>query len=133
MLVVGFSVDYSAHIAHAFVHAEGTGEERATEALASIGRSVLCGGFSTWLAVALLPLSGSYFFRIVLFRSISFAVSKPLIADFMTQRSRWVLRLRAKPCWESGTAGSSPGGSPDTPWAGSMRCGHGLCHAGKAL
>ena len=35
----------------------------------------------------LLPLSGSYFFRIVLFRSISFAVSKPL-ADFMTQRSR---------------------------------------------
>ena len=78
MLVVGFSVDYSAHIAHAFVHAEGTGEERATEALATIGRSVLCGGFSTWLAVALLPLSGSYFFRIVLFRSISFAVSKPL-------------------------------------------------------
>ena len=87
MLVVGFSVDYSAHIAHAFVHAEGTGDERATEALASIGRSVLCGGFSTWLAVALLPLSGSYFFRVALFRSISFAVSKPL-ADFMTQRSR---------------------------------------------
>ena len=77
--MVGFSVDYSAHIAHAFVHAEGTGEERATEALSTIGRSVLCGGFSTWLAVALLPLSGSYFFEVVLFRSISFAVSEPSI------------------------------------------------------
>lgn len=74
VLVVGFSVDYSAHIAHSFVNAQGTGRERATKALDSIGRSVLCGGFSTWLAVALLPISDGYFFSVVLFRSISYAV-----------------------------------------------------------
>eukprot|EP00035_Acanthoeca_spectabilis_P006737 m.128708 g.128708 ORF g.128708 m.128708 type:complete len:889 (+) comp13634_c0_seq2:238-2904(+) len=75
VLAIGFSVDYSAHIAHAFLHSRGaTGDDKARDALGMIGKSVLCGGFSTWLAVALLPLSTSYLFRQVLFWSITFTV-----------------------------------------------------------
>ena len=51
-----------------------TRQERAKDALATIGRPVLCGGFTTWLAVALLPFSRAYFFKTVLFRSISYTV-----------------------------------------------------------
>lgn len=75
VLAIGFSVDYSAHIAHAFIHSTSvSGDECARDALAAIGKSVLCGGFSTWLAVMLLPLSHSYLFAKVLFWSITFTV-----------------------------------------------------------
>lgn len=75
VLAVGFSVDYSAHIAHAFLHSNGTsGDERARDALSSIGKSVVCGGFSTWLAVVLLPFSNSYLFERVIFWSMTFTV-----------------------------------------------------------
>jgi multidrug efflux pump subunit AcrB len=75
VLAVGFSVDYSAHIAHAFIHSDGvTGDDRARDALAKIGKSVICGGFSTWLAVVLLPFSNSYLFKEVIFWSMTFTV-----------------------------------------------------------
>lgn len=75
MLAIGFSVDYSAHIAHAYVHSTAaTSNDRVRHALKVIGRSVACGGFSTWLSVCLLPASVGYFFKIVLFRSLSFTV-----------------------------------------------------------
>ena len=47
VLAIGFSVDYSAHIAHAYVHYEGGGDgnARVRHAYKAIGRSVLCGGF----------------------------------------------------------------------------------------
>lgn len=53
-LAVGLAVDFCAHVAKAFTHASGTGDERAAEALRVIGRSVFNGGVSTFLAV--LPL-----------------------------------------------------------------------------
>lgn len=74
VLSIGFSVDYSAHIAHSYLQAKGTREARARKALATIGRSVVAGGFTTWLSVALLKATDSYFFYRVLFNSISFVV-----------------------------------------------------------
>ena len=45
VMAIGFSVDYSAHIAHAFVNSqEETPEERAVHALETLGASVLMGG-----------------------------------------------------------------------------------------
>jgi len=74
VLSIGFSVDYSAHIAHSYLQSKGTRQERARKALAVIGRSVVAGGFTTWLSVALLKATDSYFFYRVLFNSISFVV-----------------------------------------------------------
>ena len=45
VMAIGFSVDYSAHIAHAFVtSSEGTPERRVVAALKSLGASVFLGG-----------------------------------------------------------------------------------------
>lgn len=77
ILAVGFSADYSVHVAHAFLaSAEPTAEGRGRAALAGVGRSVLCGGFSTFLAVSFLPISSSYLFRVALFQSVALTVSR---------------------------------------------------------
>ena len=77
ILAVGFSADYSVHITHAFLDSrESTSEGRARAA--SMGRSVLCGGFSTFLAVAFLPISSSYLFRVALFQSVALTVRRSL-------------------------------------------------------
>jgi len=67
VLAVGLSVDYSAHVGHAFMTKQGTNEERVIAALGDIGAAVLNGALSTFLAVVLLSQSESYVFR-VLFR-----------------------------------------------------------------
>jgi predicted RND superfamily exporter protein len=64
VLAVGLAVDYSAHIAHSFLVAKGSGMERATEAVDHIGSSVFNGAFSTFLAVLPLGLSKSYVFQV---------------------------------------------------------------------
>ena len=43
VLAVGLSVDYSAHVAHAFVVAKGTRQQRADAALAEMGTAVVHG------------------------------------------------------------------------------------------
>jgi len=53
VLSVGFAIDYSAHVAHAFAHAQGTRDERALIALEQMGNAVLCGGMTT--VVGFLP------------------------------------------------------------------------------
>ncbi|KAL7532461.1 hypothetical protein ACHAXR_004644 [Thalassiosira sp. AJA248-18] len=64
VLAVGLSIDYSAHIGHCFMVKGGDNrDERATEALADIGSSVLNGALSTFLAVAVLLFSKSYVFK----------------------------------------------------------------------
>lgn len=65
VLAVGLSVDYSAHIGHCFMTKVGSGEERATEALADIGAAVLSGATSTFLAVVVLLFSSSYVFSVL--------------------------------------------------------------------
>ena len=64
VLAVGLSIDYSAHVGHCFMVKGGNSkDDRATEALADIGSSVLNGALSTFLAVAVLLFSTSYVFK----------------------------------------------------------------------
>ncbi|XP_046844152.1 patched domain-containing protein 3-like isoform X2 [Xenia sp. Carnegie-2017] len=59
---VGLSVDYASHVGHAYLMQTGNSKERATKALQYIGPAVWNGGFSTFLAIVLLPSSESYIF-----------------------------------------------------------------------
>merc|ERR1711881_253039 len=64
LISVGLAVDYSAHIAHMFVSASGSGPQRAEEALMRIGPWVFNAITSTMLAVAVLATSNSFIFRV---------------------------------------------------------------------
>ena len=65
VLAIGLAVDYSAHVAHAFMQTPGTRQERVDKALEEMGTAVIHGAFSTFLAVVVLSVSKSYIFRIV--------------------------------------------------------------------
>jgi predicted RND superfamily exporter protein len=68
ILSVGFSVDYSAHIAEGFMLARGKGLDcgKAVEnAVSEMGVSVMNGGISTLLAVLMLSISKSEGFRVL--------------------------------------------------------------------
>lgn len=66
VLSVGLSVDYSAHVGHSFMVKTGeTRNERVLEGLADVGSAVFAGGFSTFLAVAVLLFSDSYVFYVL--------------------------------------------------------------------
>ena len=71
LLVVslGLSVDYSVHIAHAYLEEHGSANERLVSAMRNVGAAVFNGGLSTWLAVLVMAGSQSYIF-IVFFRSL---------------------------------------------------------------
>ena len=76
VLAVGLSVDYSAHVGHAFMVKGGNNRDRrVTETLADIGAAVLCGATSTFLAVAVLLGSSSYVFNVL---STQFALTVAL-------------------------------------------------------
>lgn len=63
-LAVGLSVDYAAHVAHAFLNSHG--EDRSSRALIAvrhIGAAVLYGAGSTLLAQSLMAFSESYVFQ----------------------------------------------------------------------
>merc|ERR1711920_656640 len=62
IISVGLCVDYSAHIAHAFLKEKGTRRQRSILAVQNIGPAVLNGGISTFLALVLLAPSESYVF-----------------------------------------------------------------------
>ncbi|XP_077994821.1 patched domain-containing protein 3-like [Glandiceps talaboti] len=64
IICIGFSVDFSAHITYAFVIAKRINrDERAIEALYSLGWPILQGALSTILGVVALSTSDSYIFR----------------------------------------------------------------------
>lgn len=63
-LAIGLAIDYSAHVAHAFMVEEGTRNDRVQKALRHIGPAVLNGGFSTFLAFVMLATSTSHVFKI---------------------------------------------------------------------
>jgi len=64
VISLGFAVDYSGHIGHAFMAArKGTRNDRALAAISEIGPAVLNGGISTFLAFCLLVGSKSYAFQ----------------------------------------------------------------------
>jgi hypothetical protein len=62
LISVGLCIDYMTHIAHAFLEARGTPEERTRTALGSRGFAVLNSGVSTGLSVVLLALGESAIF-----------------------------------------------------------------------
>ncbi|XP_066915627.1 patched domain-containing protein 3-like [Clytia hemisphaerica] len=63
VIAIGLTVDYSVHIAHGFMASRaGDRNQRMTEALYEVGPAVFHGGFSTFLAFALLSASQSYVF-----------------------------------------------------------------------
>ena len=65
VMAVGFSVDYSAHVAQAFVSSrEKTVNKRIIEALSTIGGSVLFGGISTFLGMSLTGFASSTIFQV---------------------------------------------------------------------
>ncbi len=65
IMSIGFSVDYSAHIAHAFTTSrQKTVDQRVVEALSTVGSSVLLGGTSTFLGMSLTGFSSSNIFQV---------------------------------------------------------------------
>jgi len=81
-LAIGLSVDYSAHIAHAFMHKHGSPNERAALSLSEMGVSVINGGMSTFLAVVVLAGSSSYIFSVffrIFFLSVVYGLSHGLV------------------------------------------------------
>ncbi len=64
LISVGLSVDYSAHIGHAFTEAKGTAAQRVVTAMATTGPPVFNAVFSTFLAVMCLSGAQTYVFEI---------------------------------------------------------------------
>ena len=65
VLAVGLAVDYSVHVAHAFLLAPGKDRnERVKVATLEMGVPVLHGAMSTFCAVVLLSAAGSYIFQV---------------------------------------------------------------------
>ncbi|XP_064202661.1 patched domain-containing protein 3 [Anguilla rostrata] len=64
VICIGFSVDFSAHISYAFVSSsKSTVNEKATDALHSLGYPIVQGAVSTILGVVVLSVAESYIFR----------------------------------------------------------------------
>ena len=67
VMAIGFTVDYSSHVAHAFVISrEGTADKRIIHAMGSVGASVLLGGVSTFLGMSLTGFAKSTIFKVSL-------------------------------------------------------------------
>jgi len=64
LLAIGLTVDYSAHICHAFLVATGTRNERVRRALKTMGPPVFNGGMTTLLATVVLGAAQSYIFQV---------------------------------------------------------------------
>ncbi|XP_040000414.1 patched domain-containing protein 3 [Xiphias gladius] len=83
VMCIGFSVDFSAHIACCFVSSPKRDvNEKAMDALAHLGYPILQGALSTVLGVVVLSVSGSYIFRTffkVVFLVITFGLLHGLI------------------------------------------------------
>ncbi|XP_023933054.1 patched domain-containing protein 3 [Lingula anatina] len=63
IICIGFSVDFSAHIAYAYVTAKGKAKKRIRKALYVLGLPILQGALSTILGVLVLSQSSAYMFR----------------------------------------------------------------------
>jgi len=62
VLAIGLCVDYSVHVAHAYLIGQGSRVDKAVSALETIGPAVFNGGFTTFLALVLLAFSQSQIF-----------------------------------------------------------------------
>merc|ERR1719510_1341676 len=82
VLAIGLCVDYSAHIAHAYIVSEGSSIERSQSALSMMGPAIINGGITTFLAVVPLIFSASHvfltFFK-VFFLTVTFGLFHGII------------------------------------------------------
>jgi Niemann-Pick C1 protein len=62
VICIGLCVDYSAHVAHAFIVAEGTSVERSAYGFTEMGSAIFHGGTTTFVALSFLGLSESMIF-----------------------------------------------------------------------
>ncbi|XP_052071555.1 patched domain-containing protein 3-like isoform X2 [Mytilus californianus] len=62
IMCVGFCIDFSTHICHAFVQAEGTRNVRVSKALDMAGGPIFNGAISTIIGVLMLAFSSSFIF-----------------------------------------------------------------------
>lgn len=63
-LVIGLTIDFSAHIGVAFMDSTGTNLKRVHKALASLGPALFYGGTSTFLAVSMLAFASSHVYQV---------------------------------------------------------------------
>ncbi|XP_036376039.1 patched domain-containing protein 3-like [Megalops cyprinoides] len=91
VICIGFSVDFSAHISYAFVsNSKPSANEKAVEALFSLGYPIVQGAVSTILGVVVLSASKSYIFRtffkimflVILFGAVHGIVFIPVFLTF---------------------------------------------------
>jgi predicted RND superfamily exporter protein len=65
LLALGLTVDYSAHLAHAYMHSPGeTKDVRMRSALEKIGVSIFNGGMTTFVSIFALAAATSYVFQV---------------------------------------------------------------------
>lgn len=64
ILAVGVAVDYSSHVAHAYLDEAGTRQQRAIRALYCMGSEVFYGAFTTLVAVLGLGFASHYVFNV---------------------------------------------------------------------
>merc|ERR1719228_2864536 len=79
VLAIGLCVDYSVHIGHAYLIAKGSPQEKAIEAIETIGPAVFNGGLTTFLALVLCSLSTSHVFITFFKVNLYFLISALLI------------------------------------------------------
>ena len=92
---IGLCVDYSAHIAHAFMVAKGSRNERMKQTMISTAPAVLNGGISTFLAFVLLSMSKSIvfltffkvFFLVVVFGLFHGLLFLPVVLSLLGPKS----------------------------------------------
>ena len=91
-VALGLAVDYSAHIAHAFMTISGESrDERVSKTIIAMGPAVFNGGFSTFLAFSILMVSKSFvfkvffkiFFLVVVFGLYHGLVFLPVVLSFL--------------------------------------------------
>ncbi|XP_040571494.1 patched domain-containing protein 3 [Lepeophtheirus salmonis] len=89
---LGLAVDYSAHIAHGYIHSSKSSRgEKVKDSLTKVGPAVLSGGISTFLAFILLANSSSIvfttffkiFFLVVLFGLYHGLIFLPVLLSFI--------------------------------------------------
>jgi len=79
VMAVGVSVEFTAHIARAFMIASGSRRERASEAVLALGFPVLAGGFSTFLGVVAMAFAFFPYFRLYFFGMYCLIITSGLI------------------------------------------------------